>query len=135
MKFIITLLWITCVFATGIILHILGYLNLPSLLGVLAFSVLGGLAIANYNLVKRWKGFGVEFEAFQKEIDEVKDKAIQEVKTEVENQRKIVALLASCVTELTKKLEGISQNASQLEGAVTEARTALDSVVELLPRL
>lgn len=74
----------------------------------LLFAILGGLVIANYDLIKRFKYKDFELETAVKEI------AVQEVKKEVENQKESISLLIREMNQASSTLQEQSESLGKL---------------------
>jgi chromosome segregation ATPase len=107
MKEIIALLWAICIVVVAIYLHVNNILGKASTTVLFALAIVGGLGIANYDLVRKFKGLGleVELETARKEIDSAKGKALSEIEEEVAGHKDSIAMLIRTGNELNEKLE------------------------------
>ncbi len=106
MKEIIALLWAICIVVVAIYLHVNSNLSKASTSLLFTLAIIGGLAIANYNLLKKFKGLGVEVETAREEIDFAKGEALSDIEKEVAEHKESIAMLIRTGNELSKTLEG-----------------------------
>jgi hypothetical protein len=102
MKEIIGLLCGFCFAVIAIYLNVSGTIGKTALLIILAFSIAGGLAIANYDRI-HFKGGGFDVKTMRKEINLAKDSAIDEIRKEVSEQKESIALLINEQDEKLRK--------------------------------
>ena len=103
MKETVALLWGICWGAIAVCLHLRYGLNRVSFGLLLTFAVIGGIAIVNYDVVKRWKGLGVEVETAREEVNIAKDRAITEIHQEVSKQKKVLGLWVKVLDGLIRR--------------------------------
>ncbi|MFH1870049.1 MAG: hypothetical protein ABIK82_06920 [Pseudomonadota bacterium] len=96
----------------------------PTVAVLLGFAVLAGLAISNYDLVKRFRWKDVEVETFERHVSEVKEQAIEDIRREVLNQKESTNLLISSANRTREALEEQKRQVEVLINKVheTEAR-------------
>jgi hypothetical protein len=92
---------------------------------LLAFSLLAGLAIANYDLLTkaRWEVPGLAL--FQSEVNQVKDEALEDLRKEVEYQRQAIRTAVSDLNATTEKLDAGIKYAEALLDSVKKAEEKL----------
>jgi hypothetical protein len=112
MKEIVALIWGFGWAAVAICLHIRHGLHTNSFIALLVFSVVGGLAISNYDIIKKWKGLGVEIETVRENIENIKTSAISDIRKEVNRQKESIALLTQNANEANEKLKKTIEMAS-----------------------
>ena len=76
MKEVIALLWGICIVVVTIYLVVNKNVSTPAAGIIFAVAIVGGLAIANYDVLKKFSGLGLEMETFREEIDSVKEEAL-----------------------------------------------------------
>lgn len=103
MKETIGLLWGICWGAIGICLHLCYGLGGVSFGLILTFAIVGGIAIVNCDVVKRWKGLGIEVETVRDKINTAKDRAIEEIRQEVSKQKEVLALWVKVLDGLVRR--------------------------------
>ncbi|MFH1881853.1 MAG: hypothetical protein ABIL62_03960 [Planctomycetota bacterium] len=103
MKEPIGLLWGICWGTIAICLHLRYGLGRVSFGLLLTFAIVGGIAIVNCDVVKRWKGLGVEVETVRDQINTAKDRAIAEIRQEVSKQKEVLALWVKVLDGLIRK--------------------------------
>ena len=89
MKEIIALICGVSFAIATIYLHAKGKIAKASASVFLAAAIIGGLAIANYDVVKKFKGFGVEVETARQEITSAKTQALSEIQKQVAEHKRI----------------------------------------------
>ena len=125
MKEIIALLWGICIVVITIYLHVNKTLGIGSTSMLFALAIIGGLAIANYDMIKRFKGLGLEVETARKEIDSAKGKALSEIEKEVAEHKESIAMLIRTGNELSEKLENQKTVVNAMIGKAQSLETQL----------
>jgi len=135
MKEVIALLWAICLVVIAIYLHVNNTLGKASTTTIFVLAIVGGLAIANYDVIKRFKGLGMELETARKEIDSAKGDAISEIETEVDKHKEAIAMLIRSGNELSEKLDSqktvvnaMIEKAQLLEEQLKDDQNKLDEV-------
>ena len=135
MKALIALLFGVCVVAISMYLHVEKKIDLKSVLAMFALAILGGLAIANYDVLKRAKGLGIEVETARTEIQEIKSDALNEIQKEVDRHKDAIAVLMRSATDLGDKLEtqkaladALVKKAEGLESEIEKGQTQLSDI-------
>ncbi|MGD9676302.1 MAG: hypothetical protein AB7V19_06425 [Candidatus Bipolaricaulia bacterium] len=94
--------------------------------GLLAFSLIAGFAIANYDAIGRVKALGVEIERARAEVGAAKDAALAQIEAEVIRQKEEISLLVAAAndarTRIQEQRDGIAALASST--AAAEVRVA-----------
>ena len=89
--------------------------------GLLSFFLVAGFVIARYDSIFKIKGAGFEIESFREEVTDVKNKAIEEIRDEVEAQKESIKLLTS---EANQSRERLSEQQGSIESIVATAQEA-----------
>lgn len=124
MREIIALLWAICFAVVGIALNVNGYISKAVLTILLIFGVGGGLAIANYDRLIRFKGGPIDMEMAKKEFNTAVDAGIEEIKKEVKRQKDEITLLINTANEQEQKLR------KTIEMAAPPMLSLLDTNIE-----
>ncbi len=92
---------------------------------LLVFSLVAGLTIANYDLIGRvrWEIPGFSF--FQNQVGQVKNQAMEELQTEVENQRQAFKTVIADLNGTSEKLDVGIKYAEALLESVKKAEERL----------
>lgn len=101
----------------------------------LAFSLPIGIVISNYDLVKKLKWMGFDLETFEKGVTTIKENALEEIRTEVENHRGSINLLIRDADKARvdlNKVEELSREAKtkvdEIGGVLEKANEAMVSI-------
>ncbi|TKJ39577.1 MAG: hypothetical protein CEE38_02315 [Planctomycetes bacterium B3_Pla] len=105
MKLILGLLAFICFSTITIYLSVEKRMDHKLTVILLAFSILSGIAIANYDVIRKFKFGGLEVETAKKEISDAKDDAISAIKQEIEKQKESVAILTRDANVTSDKIE------------------------------
>lgn len=105
MKEIIALLWAVCIAVVTIYLLVKNKINNTSSGLLFSMAIIGGLAIANYDFIKRFEGFGVKVETARQEIATAKTEALSEIERDVEAHKQSIAMLIRTGNDLNGRLE------------------------------
>lgn len=79
----------------------------------LAFTLLSGLSIANVDIVKRLKWKGLEIETFERQVEQVKNDAIESIKNEV-------ASLTTKAEDAKAQIESLNHASNELALLLTK---------------
>jgi len=79
----------------------------------LIFSLCTGLLIANFDIVKRLKWKGLEIETFERQVEQVKNDAIESIKNEVAN-------LTKKAEDAKAQIESLNQASNKLALLLTK---------------
>lgn len=102
---LIALLFGICVAALSIHLHVDKKIDVKALSVMFALAIIGGLAIANFDVLKRWKGLGIEVETARNEIKEIRTDALKDINKQVDDQKNSISVLMRSANEMSDKLE------------------------------
>lgn len=94
---------------------------------ILCFSIISGISIANYDIVKRYKWGNIEVEIAKKEINEVKDAALSEITKEISNQKDAIRLLMS---DANNTRENIERQKSELNRLISTATELQEKIID-----
>lgn len=101
----------------------------------LVVSLIAGLAIANYDVIKTIKWMDLEIEAFEQEIDAAKEEALAEIQEEVENQKQAINLLMGMANntreEIEKQREAVAVLNTEAEGVKERIESLHQASLEL----
>jgi hypothetical protein len=92
---------------------------------LLAFSLLAGLAIANYDFIlkARWEFPGFSF--FRDEVSQVRTEALQDIQRELENQRQAIKVAISDLNATSERLDAGIKYAEALLESIKKAEERL----------
>ena len=71
----------------------------------LSFSLIAGVAISNYDIIKTISWQGVQLETFEQDVKQVKDAAINEIRKEIDEQKQSIKLLIADANDTRDKIE------------------------------
>jgi chromosome segregation ATPase len=135
MKALLALLFGITITAISIYLHVGKSIDRKAMSIMFALAIIGGLAIANYDVLKRWKGLGIEMETAREQITEVKSDAINEIKKEVGVHKEAISVLMRSANELSDKIEkqkalaeALVKKAEGLEVEIEKGQTQLSGI-------
>lgn len=94
---------------------------------ILCFSIISGISIANYDIVKRYRWGNIEVEIAKKEINEVKDAALSEITKEISNQKDAIRLLMS---DANNTRENIERQKSELNRLISTATELQEKIID-----
>jgi hypothetical protein len=125
MKEIIGLIVFLIVCSSAIVLAVKRVIGTGLTAVLLAFSLLAGLAIANFDLLGkvRWEVPGLSL--FQGEVNQVKDQAFEDLRNEVEYQRQTIRTAISDLNATSEKLDAGIKYAEALLDSVKRAEEKL----------
>lgn len=127
MKTLIALLFGISVIALSIHLHIDKKIDVKALSAMFSLAILGGLAIANFDVLKRWKGLGVEMETARTEIEDIKADALKDINKQVDDQKNSISVLMRSASEMSDKLETQESLAQDLVDQLISLSSAVPS--------
>jgi hypothetical protein len=127
MKEIVALLFVMCAFTVGLYLTATRSLDWRSLTVWLAFSVVVGFLVVNHANIRKMKLGGTELETFQRDVAEVRDSAITEIREEVTRQRQSVDLAVAAANELRNQIEIQKVEVAQLLDRTEVAESELST--------
>lgn len=99
---------------------------------LLIFALIGGLGIANYDIIKRIKWKDIELETYERKVKDIKEDALHEIEREVSNHKESISLLIANLNATRDKIdaqrkaveslvEKISQQEQRLQKLANEA--------------
>jgi hypothetical protein len=100
MKEIIALFLFLCI--TGITLYtsITKQIDAKLTIIFLCFSVISGLSIANYDVIQKVSFQGMEIQTFKGQVTKIKQEAIDDIRRDVESQKKALTDVAGTMTKM-----------------------------------
>ena len=124
MKEVIALLWAICIVVVAIYLLVYNNLGKASATILFALAILGGLAIANYDLITnfKYKGFDIQLTRDKAVADA---NAISKIKKRIEDQSATVDLVASRATNALKLSEEATEKNKLAEKELKKIQTTL----------
>lgn len=135
MKEITGLLVFICIAVITIYLSVAKRIDCKLTLVLLLFSILAGFAVANYDIIKRLKWGDFELETAKKELSEVKDSAIKDIKEEVKNQKESLELVirdanstSKEIKEQKKEVNNLIKTAEALQSKIEERKKEIISL-------
>ncbi len=69
------------------------------------FSLLAGFLVANYDFIKKFKWKDLELETFERDVTTVKEKALDEIRKEIGDQKQSIKFLITNANDTRDKLE------------------------------
>ncbi len=129
MKEIVALLFAGCFIGIAVYLAVRNKNNtkLPALF--LAFALVGGLAIVNYDLIKSIKGIGFELETYKRQVGTIKTDALDEIEAKVEGHKESIGLLISSLNDTREQIDVQKRAVEALVGKIAEQETILRNLV------
>ena len=100
MKEVIGLLFLVCFTIVTIYLAASKQIDFKMTVAFLLFCLAGAFLIPNYDVIKRIKYDVFEVETFERQVTDIKQTAIEEIRKDVDNQRKSLVLLAETATKM-----------------------------------
>ena len=101
MKEILGLLFPVCIAVTTIYLSVTKRIGTKLTVIFLIFSLVSGFLIANYDVIKKVKYKDVEIETFERKVTQIKEDAIDDIRSDVEKQKRSLATVADTLTKMT----------------------------------
>jgi hypothetical protein len=80
---------------------------------ILAFAVVAGLVIVNYDTIERIKALGVDVKRARQEVADAKNAAIEEIQRDVQRQKDEIGLLLEFARRTREERLHCSANASK----------------------
>ena len=99
MKEIICILFLVCFGVVTLYLSVKKQIDTKLTAFFLIFSLLGSFLIANYDIIKKVKYKDLEIETFERKVTHIKEGAIEEIRSDVENQKHSLATVADTLTK------------------------------------
>lgn len=72
---------------------------------LLIFALIGGLGIANYDIIKRIKWKDIELETYERKVQDIKEGALHEIEREVINHKESISLLIANLNDTREKID------------------------------
>jgi len=91
----------------------------------LVFALLGGFGIANYDFIKKFKWLGAEFETFERKVEAVKGKALDEIREEIDKLKAAGVETRKAVRDAETKYANLSTNVTVLQKSLRDAEFEL----------
>jgi septal ring factor EnvC (AmiA/AmiB activator) len=86
----------------------------------LIFAILAGITIANHDVIKKLKWKDMEIETFERDVVRIKEKAIEELESEIKKQKESIDLLIAGANDTREKLSIQRKVVESLIGTVQE---------------
>ena len=139
MKETIAILFGICLTIFTLYLIVTKQIDAKMSVALFLFALIGGLGIANYDLIKRIKWKGLELETYERKVQDIKDGALQEIEQEVANHKQSITLLIANLNDTREKIdaqrkavelliEKISQQEQALQDLASKADTTRDRI-------
>jgi len=101
---------------------------------LLIFALIGGLGIANYDIIKRIKFKDIELETYERKVLDIKEGALHEIEREVVNHKESISLLIADLNNTReqidaqrKAVESLIEKISQQEQRLQDLANSADS--------
>ncbi len=105
MKEIVALLFLICLTIYVIWRARTGRIGKWLTIVLLGFALFGGLAIANYDIIKKVKWKGIELETYERKIQTIKNDALKEIEASVARHKESIDLLISSLNDTREKID------------------------------
>jgi len=135
MKELIALLVFICVSSISIYLRVTSIIDSKTTTLFLAFAVVSGIAIANYNVISKIKGGGVEIETAREQISQYKTEAIAAVQEEVESQKQSLRTFVRDLNLTRELLDDLHTDVTEYESKLKAYQSEVDSTKKTVSRL
>lgn len=100
MKELLGLLFLICFSVVTFYLAITKQIDFKLTVVFLLFSLGGAFLIPNHDIIKRVKYKDIEIETFERKVTQIKNDALEEIRKDVEKQKKSLAQLAEIATKM-----------------------------------
>lgn len=100
MKEIICILFLVCFGVVTLYLSVKKQIDTKLTAFFLIFSLLGSFLIVNYDIIKKVKYKDLEIETFERKVAQIKEGAIEEIRSDVENQKRSLVTVADTLTKM-----------------------------------
>ena len=80
----------------------------------LVFSIIAGLAITNYDVIKLLKWGNLEIQTFEEDVKTIKQSALKDVQNQVDEQKESLSILIRDLNALSGKLEDQNESLTNL---------------------
>lgn len=125
MKEIVALLFGGCLTVITVYLAVRKNIDTKLTTVFLVFALGGGLGIANFDLIKSFKGMGVELETYERQVETIKTDALDEIETTVEGHKESIRLLMSSLNDTREQIDVQKRAVEALVGLIAEQETTL----------
>jgi chromosome segregation ATPase len=127
MKEIIALIVFLIVFGITLYLLINKKISGRFAIALLCFSIISGISISNYDLIQSFKWGGLELATVKKEITDIKDEALKEIKSEVVDQKQSIKLLITNANDSREKIEVQKESLNKLISKAQELQKDIEN--------
>lgn len=139
MKVTIAILFGICVTIFTLYLIVTKQIDSKMSVVLFLFALIGGLGIANYDIIKRIKWQGLELETYERKVRDIKDDALREIEHEVSNHKESIAMLTANLNDTREKIavqkravesliEKISHQEQSLQDLASKANTTKERI-------
>ena len=128
MKEIIALLVFILVAAITIYLSVTKQITIRLTITFLVFAIFSGLAVANYDFLKKMKWKDFEIETFERKVQSVKEIALEEIHKEIDSQKESIKLLISNANNIQEKIEVQKQIIKKTQEEIDDQKSNLESL-------
>ncbi len=128
MREILALLFVVCIFVVTIYLAAAKSLDYKLVASILTACIIGGFAIAYGNFIKKLKWGQVEIETAKKEIGEIKESAIDDIKNEIKIQKVSLSSLIDTAKELQNKIEEQKRKVEKLNDSAEKTKSDIEKL-------
>jgi len=127
MKLTIGLLAFICISAISIHLAVIKKIDYGLTIILLCFSIAAGFVIANYDIIKNMEFGKLKLEMAKKEILDVKESAISDIREEIVLQKNSINLLIRDANNSSKKLESQKNDIDELIKLTEKAEREIEA--------
>jgi hypothetical protein len=89
-----------CVAIVTLYLSVTRKIDVKLTVSFLIFSIISGLAIANHDAIKRIRYKDAEIETFERQVNQLKESALQEIQKDVTDQKKALGQVAETLIKM-----------------------------------
>ena len=125
MKAIVGLLFGICLTIVAVYLATTKQIETSVTVVLLTFAILGGLAVANFDLIKSIKWKDVEVTTYAERVEEIKSDALQEIEASVRGHKESIRLLMTSLNDTRQTIEVQRKAVESLIDRVSEQETNL----------
>ena len=118
MKAIVGLLIFICIAVIAIYLRVNKKIENPMSIILLAFSIISGLAAANYDILKSAKFWGASFETYKDKVSGLEKESLKDIKKKVDVHKESIQFLIRDSNKTAKRLEKVIDIATALQGEI-----------------
>lgn len=135
MRDIVGLLVFVCLTIITIYLAVTKQIDWKLTTAFLIFTIFSSFVIVKYEDIKKFKWGNVELETAKKEIADLKDSAVKEIKGEVEEQKESIKLLISNANETKEKIEKQKEVLNDLIETAKKLQKYIDDQTKTIKKL